>query len=195
MDGGGAAYSDGYQLLAIIQRALLPQEFHQLNEKLEAKSYQEVLDMTDKLLTEDNPKRYVYDFKIDAHTQLKEHQKAIDTYKSLNDNDRLDKRDYLAVGKLYHEIGDYGEALHFYEHSYKYYYTNPELINAMASSYLKLGDNRKAIKMLTASLVTAPTYLESYKNRAIAYEKIWEHDLAEADLKFIEEAKRAARKK
>jgi len=195
MDGGGAAYSDGYQLWAIIQRALLPKEFHELSEKLEAKSYEEVLEITNNLLSEPKPKRYAYDFKIEAHTQLKEYEKAIGTYKLLNDEDRLHKSDYLEVGKLYNKLGDYGEALHFFEHSYKYYYTNPELINAMAHSHIKLGDNRKAIKMLTASLVTAPTYLETYKNRAEAYEKIWEHELAEADLKFIEEAKRSANKK
>lgn len=194
MDGGGASYSDGYQLLALFQRKMLPKEVLELSDKLEAKSYQEVLDKSNNLLSQDDSKRYYYDFKIAALTKLEKYHEAIETYQLLEEKDLLHKRDYLDIGKLYNEIGDYGEALHFFQHSYKYYYTNPELINAMATSHIKLGDNRKAIKILTSSLLVAPTYLDTYKNRAIAYEKIWEHDLAAQDLAFIEKAKQRAGK-
>jgi len=157
-------------------------------------SRQEVLDMSNSLIEKDSTKRYYYDFKIEALSQLEHYQEAIDTFEFLEGKGMLDKRDYLTIGKLYNKTEDYGEALHFFEHSFKYYYTNPELINAMATSHIKLGDNRKAIKLLTSSLLVAPTYLDTYRNRAIAYDKIWEHDLAAKDLAFVEKARKGAGK-
>ena len=184
MHDGQVMYCDGYALFNLMQRQAAPPEYFEMEQKIHAKKYREVVEIAKNSIDANPKNRFAYQFMIEAFVQQKEYDSAIETYNILKHNISLTDDDYFGIGKVYSKNGNYEEALKFFDHYRHKHFSNPELLNEIAIANLELADNEKAIDTINALLQTEPTYLPAYVTRAFALINIREYDLAKTDLEL-----------
>ena len=188
MHDGAIAYCDGYALYSLTQRKFAPKVYFAFEKMYLEKKYEEIIDLGTEQIKENTKQRFVYDFVIEAMINLDMHDEALDIYFELNNNLNLKEIDYYEIGKIYKNLGNYSEALDYLNH-YRYKnYSDPNLLNEIASLHLKLGQNKEALKTLNALLSIDQLHLSGYLSRSLALIRLNEFDLALLDLQFVKRA-------
>ncbi len=182
MHDGGTAYSDGYQLLSIVNRSKMPKTFFELENKFQKEQYKEVIGLAELHLEKEKKERFVYDFLIQSLIKTDENAKALSYYTLLKQHIKLETPDYFEIGKLYNKLGQHEEALKFLNHSFHYNFQDPGITNEMGKAHMELGNIQEAIKIFTETISKAPQYPLAYSNRARAFIHIDELDFAKDDL-------------
>ncbi len=185
MHDGSIAFCDGYALYNIAIRSSAPPEYFKLEEKFQAKKYDEVLTMGKEILEEKPKYRFVYEFMIESLKEKKDIDGALEMFLLLKHNLNLTDIDYFNIGKLYRLNGNYTEALKFFDHYRHKHFSDVELLNEIALAHLELGNNEKAIETLDASLHVDQKYLQTYITRSHALINLREYDYAKADLELV----------
>ncbi len=87
---------------------------------------------------------------------------------------------HISSCNLRQALADYNKSIELKKDNFQAYYYRARL-------YLYQDKHKSAIDDLTKAIALNPQFAESYKNRAVAYDKIGEAEKAEADRKRYEE--------
>ena len=168
MHDGGVAYSDGYQLRALIAQSFMPDEYFELQKLYSEEKHDELIENAEKLI-EENPKiRYPYDFVILSLMDQKEYPKIIEVYNYLKQHLKFQEDDYFIIGKTYRQLDKYDEALGFLKKYYHKHYNDPALISEIAECQIATVKYGEAIVSLDAILYNHPTHYDCNLTRAKA---------------------------
>jgi thioredoxin-like negative regulator of GroEL len=187
MHDGEVAYSDGYVLLALWNRRFSSAEQQALQQKFDDKQYEEVIAMGSELITSKPKVRYPYQYVIESMIETKEFHGALEVYGILSNHIELKDYDRLAIGELYKELGNYSEALKYFE-QYRYtHYTDTNVLGHIGAVQVALGNHKEAIHTLSNLLEIDPTAMNARCHRAQALIHQREYDDAIADLQIVQQ--------
>jgi tetratricopeptide (TPR) repeat protein len=187
MHDGTVAHSDGYALINIIRRKLLPDSYFELEHLYLNKDYDALLKNANAMLANGEQERFIYDFIINVNNDLKNNNAGLLAYKELEQNFKLNDQDYFNIGKLYRQNGNYSEALRYYNHFYYKNFGNIELLKELGITQIELGNNELAIKRLNTVIEEAPESYTAFLFRSRAYINLEKFELAKNDLETVKE--------
>ncbi|MEM9836930.1 MAG: M50 family metallopeptidase [Bacteroidota bacterium] len=183
--GGTGMMSDGALLMLLWQRSRLPASYLKLEKLYEAKDYQAVVDQLEQDIEDNAAPASAYFLGIEAYKAMKEYGGALSIYEAYQKRFPLQNSDYLVIGNLYDQFGNYREAINCYAEYLHYYYGDLDALYAKGHAYQELGEHDRAITDFNVVLAQSPGHISARLGRVRSLLRLNENDYASGDLAVL----------
>lgn len=182
MHDGGLAYSDGTQLLSLLQEWRMPASYFAAREAFAKAQYEESLVATETLISDGNHHPLIYQLAIQSLEKLKRFDEVIGAHEHYQRHHQLSPKDYVTIANAYRKLNKFHEALRYYDFYLYDNYTDAVTLFMRAEVYVELARFEKALDDLNRAIFLQKDSAKLYALRSLCHLKTNNLDSAWADI-------------
>jgi hypothetical protein len=187
MYDGGVLYSDGSQLLQLLQEWKMPTAYFTAREAFANAQYEESLVATEALIGNGNHHPSLYRLAIESLAKLKRYDEVIGAHEHYQRHHKLAPKDYVTIANAYRRLNKFSEALKYYDYYLYDHYTDAATLQQRAEVYVELAQFEEALDDLNKAIYLQKDNAKMYALRGLCHLKTNQASAAWEDIVRSEE--------
>ncbi|MEL7220467.1 MAG: tetratricopeptide repeat protein [Bacteroidota bacterium] len=171
MYDGGVAYSDGTQLLNLLQEWRMPTAYFTARSAFANAQYEDSLTTTETLISDGNHHPLLYQLAIQSLEKLKRFDEVIGAHEHYQRHHPLSPKDYVTIANAYRKLNNFNEALRYYDFYLYDNYTDAATLYKRAEVYVELARFEKALDDLNRAIFLQKDSAQMYALRSLCHLK------------------------
>ena len=164
MHDGAVVYSDGAQVLGLIQQRKYPESFFQGHQYFEEEKYDEAILQWNKMMAEGYKNDGILDLILDALLKKQDFQAALEHVDEHYYGRKLNSIDLAKLGDIYVGLNNYRESLQYYNESLFLNYRDGSVLNKRGKAHMQLGEYEEALEDFLRAAIYLPDSAEAFSN-------------------------------